>query len=110
MVGADPGSRSDEYLEFDTECTIDLYGASISSSQRKLMFKGSGRHECVVHRAPCNSNLGQSTEKFTCRLCAEKAGLRKVAAEKLEDGAWRATNRRGQASEDRVGLKSGMSR
>ena len=110
-VGADPGSRSDQYLKFDTECAIRLYGTSISSGQRKLMFKGNGCHERVVHRAPCNSNLGQSIQQISCRLCAEApARFRKVAAEKVEDDAWRATNRRGQASKDREGLKSGMSR
>jgi hypothetical protein len=58
-VGAELGSRSDQYLELDTERAIGLYGTSISSRQRKLMLKGGGRHERVVHRAPCNSDLGQ---------------------------------------------------
>ena len=108
-VGADPGSRLDRYLEFDAQGAIGLDGTSISSGQRKLMFNGSGRHERVVHRAACNSNSGQSIQQISCRLCAEKARLRKVAAEKVEDGAWCTTNRRGQASKDREGLKSGMS-
>jgi hypothetical protein len=100
-VVADPDSRSDQYLELDTERAIGLYGTSISSRQRKLMFKGSGPHERVVHRAPCNSDLGQSIQEISSRLCAQKARLRKVAAKKVKDGAWRATNRRRQASKDR---------
>ena len=59
---------------------------------------------------PGNSNSGQSVQQISCRLCAEEARLREVAAEKVEDGAGVRTNRRGQASKDREGLKSGMSR
>ena len=74
------------------------------------MLEGGGRHERVIHRPPCNSDLGQSIQEISCHLCAEKARLRKVAAKKVQDGAWRAPIRRRQASEDRKGLKSGMSR
>ena len=100
---------SDEDLEFDTECAIGLYGPAISGGQGKLVLKRSGRHQRVVHRAPCNSEFGQSTQEITGCLCTEKARLGKISAEKVEDGARCAANRRWQASKDGKGLKGGMS-
>ena len=55
---ADRGSRSDQYLELDTEGAIGLYGTSISSRQRKLMFEGGGRHERVHTPPPLQFRFG----------------------------------------------------